>query len=285
MCLLVYKQPTAVFPIPHAHAAASSNSDGFGMAWHDGRQWFVHRTLEVLEHVRLLPLTTPHAAVIHYRMATHGAVSLDNVHPFLVGEPDDPHAFVVAHNGMFYDLPRDPQRSDTRLMVDHVFSYLKPGWQDDDVLLQQLGELFGYNKVAVLFPDGTRVLFGESRGHWDAEQEVWYSNDSYRPRRYTPTTTPTPSKLLLPGVAAPTGLMLADANRVIGFVSTHRGQVLTARCHHCATGLEQQGLWDLQPVTAGAVYSSWDLGSAQCGRCLRSLRKVRQDVLTAQARG
>src|SRR5680860_899683 len=70
--------------------------------------------------------------LIHFRIATHGAVCLDNVHPF----ETDEHT-VVAHNGIIHKMPKDDtgaDRSDTRMFVDIVLPALDEKWLDNSFL-------------------------------------------------------------------------------------------------------------------------------------------------------
>jgi glutamine amidotransferase len=324
MCLLVLKLENTALPLDHARSAAHSNDDGFGLAYHDGTQWQVHRTLDVLEHLRVLPEAFGRRALVHYRMATHGRVSVDNVHPFLVGEPDDPQSFVVAHNGMFSSMPRDAERSDTRLMVEHVFANLKPGWAEDPILLGQLNELFGYNKVAVLFTDGTYLLFGEKAGHWNTAEDIWYSNHSYsgyttyRAPRVDPvvpapaaTTPPSQQLVLLPG-ATPTPLHTPtraeerfenamDPTVVFYAASLLQAQremldaetvayLFTARLktHYalCGACATQYGddVWTLTPIKLSVLRNAYSMLFHECAVCHRTLRVAVSDYIRSRVR-
>lgn len=299
MCLLVYKQPNVTIPLASAVRGGTTNSDGFGLAYHDGTRWQLHHTMDLLEHCRVLPTITAYPALVHYRLATHGTVSLDNCHPFLVGAPDDPNAFVVAHNGMFSNLPRDAQRSDTKLMVDHVFKHLRPGWADDAVLCGQLSQLFGsFNKVAVLFADGTRVLFGEQHGHWEPNEDetlkqgVWYSNAGYRDyRRYVSThQTPTTIVTVPPTTIVHPRAGVAGFDRVtrygvattetIGFARFQRKALESAYCVDCwdEAGRQAHAVAFVDISKREVVTYPNTYGRYACGECGRSLAEALTDM-------
>ena len=293
MCLLVYKHPSVTFPTQHALEAAYSNRNGFGIAYHDGTRWQLHKTMELTTHVEALEAATPYPALIHYRLATHGVEDTSNVHPFLVGDPEDADAFVVAHNGIIditAESPDDP-RSDTRLFVEHVFAHLQPGWRDDSILLGQIERMLGHNKVAVLFSDGIRVLFGESKGHWSDDKQIWYSNHSYR--RYLPApssytgTGGKPTGATAGGGAGAEGTSGAasgtsagtktpvvgwtyvrDERRVEGTVP-YIYTLTETTCDQCMDhhAAQRKGVRSMRPILAKDVRPGSYLGGLQCTEC------------------
>lgn len=99
--------------------------------------------------------------LIHFRLATHGAVEPRNCHPFRTDRG------YIAHNGVAYDYEVGPHASDSRNMVD---AWVESGYDN---------RVFdGQGLVALITPHGClRWLEGEpvelSRGVWVSN--MWWT--------------------------------------------------------------------------------------------------------------
>lgn len=101
MCVIVYK-PTGV-PLPDKQvltACALQNPDGFGLVAHNGKMRHIYKNV-TLDPESVASCITDHVsqhdtALIHFRLATHGNVTLANAHPFPVPGSD----LVMMHNGV-----------------------------------------------------------------------------------------------------------------------------------------------------------------------------------------
>ncbi len=126
------------------------------------------------------------ASIFHARIATHGAVNVENCHPFAVG---DGSGAVLAHNGVLpVRLAKGDARSDTRKFAEDVlplFGGVRVLGDPDGFAVLDDYVTENYSKVAILDPTtGAVHLLGESLGHWGRESHdsrVWFSNSSYRP--------------------------------------------------------------------------------------------------------
>lgn len=106
--------------------------------------------------------------LIHFRIATSGPADKTNTHPFLVG------GGALIHNGVLFSPPTGTKRSDTNIFAEWMTRRLtdKDAWVLNK---EKVEELIGkWNKIAVLFKDGTIVICNEKEGNW--ENNVWYSN-------------------------------------------------------------------------------------------------------------
>lgn len=123
--------------------------------------------------------TKESSAVLHFRIATHGAVDLENAHPLPI---DDDWA--LCHNGTLYTRNlagiKGNGLSDTRVFVDTVLRHFvvddlyNPGFAS---LLEEICS--PGSKLAFLDIYDNITIINESRGTW--EKGVWYSNHSFRP--------------------------------------------------------------------------------------------------------
>ena len=195
MCVIVSKPPTATLTRERASRLWNQNPHGGGFTFvdKDGRvqiqkdmdfDGFWHRYKSALGR-------NPEAHfVLHMRIATHGSVGLDNVHPFRV----DDHT-VMAHNGMIdiqtkYPMPEgfkvmpgkyyeDPwDRSDTRIFIEEVLSELPETWLDDPHLVDMVEGYIGGSKLTFLTTNpalkkGVYIL-NEMKG--TERDGMWFSN-------------------------------------------------------------------------------------------------------------
>ena len=161
--------------------ACEANPDGFGFAYlaRDAIEYV--NTFDSAEAIREFEKFTKRypngVGVFHARLATHGAVNVDNCHPF---EVDD--YTVLAHNGM---LPLTPDKGDTRSDTALFAQEVMPEWLPwlDSPEIATLEDWAAGNKVAILtthkrLRDSIYIL-NESLGHW--RDGCWYSNNSYKP--------------------------------------------------------------------------------------------------------
>ena len=116
-------------------------------------------------------------AIIHFRMATHGAVELANTHPFKVAE------FALIHNGIL-DIKADEGKTDTETFASYVLEPLIKRFGSKiladpsfDFLLCSAIE----GSKFVLLSPSAHYIINEDAGLW--EEGIWYSNKSYQ---YTP---------------------------------------------------------------------------------------------------
>jgi glutamine amidotransferase len=113
--------------------------------------------------------------LLHMRIATHGTVDLDNVHPFQVDE----HT-VVAHNGIIRGVPDYKDgRSDTRVFIDEVLPGMPEDWLDNPYLFDMVQEWIGWSKLAFLTTNPALkkdfYILNERKGTY--KDKMWFSNN------------------------------------------------------------------------------------------------------------
>ncbi len=114
--------------------------------------------------------------MFHLRMATHGGVSLDNVHPFPVLEKakGDPYDLYFMHNGII-QIPTPAGKSDTRVFAE---LYLQPTLKLAPELLfegayqDMVESLIGTSKLLFLDSNGRVVRLGS----WAEKDGCYVSN-------------------------------------------------------------------------------------------------------------
>ncbi|MFE3795733.1 class II glutamine amidotransferase [Nocardia tengchongensis] len=187
MCLLTYFPPGATSDLTALRNGARVNKDGHGFAVVTETSVLVGRGMdaeEVLDEFAVVRDRYPDGpALFHSRYATHGAVSIDNCHPFRLGRDQ---RTVLAHNGVLprrvRPAPYDP-RSDTRIAATTYLPHMPCGPLDTTQGRRGLESWLGTSKLVILTIDPAfahnAYIFNESAGIWDSG--IWYSNPGYRP--------------------------------------------------------------------------------------------------------
>lgn len=182
MCIAIYHDAGCVLTQSEVDNSWRSNPDGGGFTFfdNDGRLR-IQKYMEKHEFERGYDIATdkyPESPfAVHFRIATHGGVNIDNCHPFRV---DD--GMTLIHNGIIPVLmEKDEPRSDTRVFCDEYLNRLPDGWIDDKYLFDMVEEYIGASKLVVLSnnSDYPAYIFNERQGHWSHDNKFWYSNRSY----------------------------------------------------------------------------------------------------------
>jgi hypothetical protein len=174
MCLLVVrKNKSNWLPTENQfNNAWSINSDGFGIAYTHKNQIHISKTLikeKALELIHSIPTGAP--AILHWRMGTHGSVSLDNVHPFdLPLISNERIAWVGAHNGVLSAQPVVKDLTDSESYFRTIKRLSIKSIESDIARL-------GYGKMAFLSSQGQILLANEAQGKWRST-DVWQSNSN-----------------------------------------------------------------------------------------------------------
>lgn len=180
MCVIVAKPSGSTISIDTLFDCWSANSDGAGVAWHEDGKLHIKKGFMAWQEFREfwtgrewdnLP------ALIHFRIATHGACDADNTHPFWVF----PGKLAFAHNGMFTKVPGGSSTlSDTQLFNRHYLKQLPRNFMNNSGIKLFIDDFIGPgNKLAFINDDGDIHIFGEHRGEWD-DNGVWFSNMNHK---------------------------------------------------------------------------------------------------------
>lgn len=172
MCLIIANPSGILPPDEYIINGFENNGDGWGVMWTDGLRIHVEKGFDLQTLLPAVDALAGHPYVIHFRFATHGLRSRDNLHPFKLTK-----RLYMAHNGIL-DVPElDHTKSDTW----HFAQLLKPVLAKDPSLLQSdhflsyLGKTIGSgNKLAFLDVQGRVSIVNRERGV--TEDGIWYSN-------------------------------------------------------------------------------------------------------------
>lgn len=191
MCMLTYSPPGTRPDFDKLREAGINNPDGFGFAIIDWRKCRIvqHRSLDLEESLAAYSLALSlheGPSLWHARWATHGELTIANVHPFMV----DDGATVLAHNGIMPLKERDTL-SDTATFAADYWPLWSRGAIDDATEYGQLAQVIGAgSKLVILTVDPryacSAYIVNEKDGHW--VDGTWYSNYSYTKRTFSSWT-------------------------------------------------------------------------------------------------
>jgi predicted glutamine amidotransferase len=168
--------------------------------WQRNKDWggfmYVHEGRIVIEKFSLMKdmikaLKDAHALygndspfVFHMRLATNGAVNMENTHPFRVGQN-----YAFAHNGVITKYSSDKSKSDSRVFGETILrKLLYRDWILNDTVKKMMEEYIDtYNKVIILSANKEVMILNENQGTND--KGIWWSNAGFKayefPKRQT----------------------------------------------------------------------------------------------------
>lgn len=219
MCLAIYKKAGAKVQKQHLANAFVANSDGAGFAAAvDGELVIKKGFFKFEDFFEAWKPFRKRAALIHFRMATHGDIGEKNCHPF----PMLDGKYAMIHNGII-NIDSTKEESDSSVFASLVIEkMLLAGVKLDCPALGYLIEeaVGSGNKIAVMDGTGKAVIWNKAEGHM--EHGVWYSNSCYKYERMTYAShtawdydTATGRYLSKPAVAGPVLKQTADETSVL----------------------------------------------------------------------
>ena len=179
MCIAIYKPKDKILTEATLKECFDSNSDGAGFMYSNGTSLKIHKGY--FTFAKFYKAYQAHAdkqLLLHFRIKTHGAVAIENCHPFLVSKD-----LGFIHNGIISHHSGNTGVSDTRDFNEKILKPLVKTYGTTIMARPEIQALIepyiGYSKLAFLDVDGNFTIMNEDKGVWD--DEVWYSNTSYRP--------------------------------------------------------------------------------------------------------
>lgn len=166
-----------------------SNSDGLGVMYTEHGALVTARILpkhhmEAREFLAALP-NDDRPLALHWRMRTHGAITLDQCHPYDVDEET-----ALMHNGILdTGNAADVSKSDTWHFIADYMQDMGPDVLHNPGYLKMLGEFIGNNRFAIMSADGRLSVVNKDQGI--EHDGVWFSNTyAWSPHLLIPTYKP-----------------------------------------------------------------------------------------------
>lgn len=188
MCLIIHKPKGATIEKWIIESAKEYNADGIGIMANGISERFLKiATDKVYDKINKLD-----NAAIHFRMATHGTISIANVHPFKLNG-----GIFLMHNGIMtkYNPPKDSSDSDTATFCKE---YCNPDIAINGKLNLRLFETAMSGQVMAIMHKFGRITrhgnFHEYDGCFYSNHYAWDSPYTWK----TVTTVPVKNSLGLP---------------------------------------------------------------------------------------
>uniref|UniRef100_UPI00359CB999 class II glutamine amidotransferase n=1 Tax=Bifidobacterium adolescentis TaxID=1680 RepID=UPI00359CB999 len=117
MCVIATADKGAMPTVTQLAQMSEANPDGAGIAWHDESGLHRYRNPDNNKTLALILSNWDKLAaspfLLHFRLATHGAIKTENTHPFRYTLANGEHGF-IAHNGIARRHTHGRYASDSR---------------------------------------------------------------------------------------------------------------------------------------------------------------------------
>jgi glutamine amidotransferase len=168
MCLIIHAPGGTEVPGELLESGLGNNPDGWGIVQGPRAVVGLYDSTFYREFAELDPSLD---RWVHFRYATHGRVSQENCHPFLVQNGD--RNYWVMHNGVIPGIETKGSNSDTAQWCLDVLPGLLPIFGTDE-FHARVRATIGASKMAIIREDGDHVIVGRALG---VEHDgLWLSN-------------------------------------------------------------------------------------------------------------
>lgn len=182
MCLALFQPAGKEIDKSHLTEGWRNNPDGGGFMYFD-HEWRLQsfKTKDLNEFIARYEkawdtygMKSPFA--VHFRWATHGSNSIENVHPFAIDSDT-----MMIHNGIIPCHIPNMKMSDTASFAANYLANLPVRWYDNKYLFDMVQQYCAGSKLVIMTQDVDAeycaYIVNEKDGHW--QDEIWYSNTSY----------------------------------------------------------------------------------------------------------
>lgn len=174
--MAIYKPADKNVSDAHLKGGWQSNPGGAGFAYVKNKKVVIEKGFMKLQdfleaYATASKKNKKSPFLIHFRIPSMGDRGAGNTHPFAFQ-----HGALI-HNGTIYgtNAISGTGPSDTLLFTTRYGDKLTHA--NVEANKKQIDEALGYNKVAILYNDGTHQLLNENDGHWLGG--VWFSNKHF----------------------------------------------------------------------------------------------------------
>lgn len=179
MCIAIMKPKDKVLSEQLLKTCCDHNPDGMGFAYIDGNKMYIKKFMKFDDFYKeYKKVETKSNMLIHFRIATHGKVEVDNCHPFWLN-----HRMALVHNGVISGYGVRDSKSDTRDFIEKVIGNISWKLMKNPSYRELVGKAIGYSKFAILDITGQYWIINEDKGYWN--DGVWFSNKSYEETKKT----------------------------------------------------------------------------------------------------
>jgi predicted glutamine amidotransferase len=178
MCIIVAKNANVALPYKkYLKNCYDNNNDGAGFAFFDtGGDEKLHVRKGYFSFNKLwadVRELGDKPLLVHFRIATHGSVSADNCHPFLLE-----NGVAMAHNGILSTVKElKEDMTDSESFGRSILEHFSPKELASEKVKTLVEMAVGSSKIVMLTNTGKFIGFNDKLGY--RCDDVWYSNQTY----------------------------------------------------------------------------------------------------------
>lgn len=181
MCIIAVKPEKVLFTKAQLKIMWQNNPHGAGFMYADQGEVKVVKGLSTLSAlIKAMEVVGPlRKMVLHFRIRTHGAMSDDMTHPFVIRKGK----LAMVHNGVIRAVVNETtdKESDTCVFARKLSqNYADPLTAVQSPFHRAMIEAYiGQSKLVFMDAAGSTYILNEQMGEW--HKNVWYSNNKYKP--------------------------------------------------------------------------------------------------------
>jgi predicted glutamine amidotransferase len=171
MCVAIVKPKGKTITKKELKQAWNTNPDGAGFAFSKAGKLHCFKSMDKNKFINTAFDTMKKidsTFLIHFRIATQGAVNIQNAHPFFVNKN-----LAFIHNGHIPGMKDSEKISDTRYFNIDILQQL-PYKMNNKTHDKLIASAIGYSKLAFLNNAGEYNIINENLGSW--KRGIWFSN-------------------------------------------------------------------------------------------------------------
>ena len=176
MCIAILKPNDKTLDKELLETCSINNPDGCGFAYVDDNGDIIINKFMSFDEFweEYSKVHNDRTMLIHFRIATHGNVEIQNCHPFKLND-----RMALIHNGIISGYGSKTKNiSDTRDFIAKVIGNISHKMWKNPSFRTLVGKAIGYSKLAILDTDNNYYIINEDKGCWN--NGVWFSNNSYK---------------------------------------------------------------------------------------------------------
>ena len=182
MCIAILKKQGSEISKQTLENCFDSNPDGSGFMFSDNEKLFIHKGFMDFNsfYKSYSKIDSKNKTMlIHFRIKTHGSISKENCHPFLVS---DYLGFI--HNGVI-DIKTKGTESDTMSFNRNYLKKIKSLHKliKSNGIKKLIADRIENSKLVFLDKFGKFTIINENMGHWN--KGSWFSNNSYKTAKFS----------------------------------------------------------------------------------------------------
>lgn len=178
MCIAIMKPKGIEISKEILKTCSEANKDGCGYAYVKDKTIYIKKFMKFDDFYKSYKEDKDYSnMLIHFRIATHGKVEVNNCHPFKLND-----RMALIHNGVISGYGDRENKTDTKDFIDKVIGNISWKLWKNPSYRELVGKAIGYSKLVILDINDNTYIINENNGSWD--EGVWYSNNSYKPKTY-----------------------------------------------------------------------------------------------------